>query len=48
MQKNEKQKSKSQYAKKVKRKLGSGTVDPRWMWWTEGATPRRLAMGGAQ
>ena len=28
-------KSKSKYAKKIRRKLGRGKVDPRWMWWIE-------------
>jgi hypothetical protein len=26
---------KSKYAKKIARKLGRGSVDPRWMWWLE-------------
>lgn len=26
---------KSKYAQKLKRKFGSGSVDPRWMWWLE-------------
>jgi hypothetical protein len=25
----------SKYQKKLRRKLGRGTVDPRWMWWLE-------------
>lgn len=30
---------KSKYAKKIIRKFGSGSVDPRWMWWLERTTP---------
>lgn len=31
-------KSKSKYAKKIRRKLGKGKVDQRWMWWVERTT----------
>lgn len=31
---------KSKYAKKIKRKLGRGKVDPRWMWWLERSEDR--------
>ncbi len=34
---------KSKYAKKIRRKCGNGTVDPRWMWWLEGEKSRRIA-----
>lgn len=28
---------KSEYQQKIQRKMGRGRVDPRWMWWLEGA-----------
>jgi len=34
----------SKYAKKLRLKRGRGEVSPRWMWWLEGATPRRFAI----
>lgn len=34
----------SKYAKKLRLKKGRGEVSMGWMWWTEGTTPRKLAV----
>ena len=33
--KTEEKRGRSKYARKMRRKLGRGKVDPRWMWWLE-------------